>query len=208
MIEEAVDAILARLRQGVMGGSLLTGISGIDGCGKSYLNGQMVDKLNGAGMKAVGMNTDGWLNLPSVRFNEDHPAQHFYDHAIRFEEMFSQLVLPLKKNRSIDITADFAEETATKYRKHRYHYTDIDIIVVEGIYLFKNEFRDHFDIKIWIDCSYETALERAIARAQEGLSPAETVQAYQRIYFPAQQIHIATDHPRAHADFIIKNDFA
>ncbi len=50
------------------------------------------------------------------------------------------------------------------------------------------------------------ALERAIARGQERLPANETIRAYETIYFPAQQIHFASDNPRAAADFIIKND--
>jgi hypothetical protein len=33
---------------------------------------------------------DRWLNIPSTRFSADNPAEHFYDHAIRFKGMFAQ----------------------------------------------------------------------------------------------------------------------
>src|SRR3990172_1626100 len=101
--------------------------------------------------------------------------------------MFEKLVLPLKQKRSIRLVADFTEETATSYRPHVYEYDDVEVIVLEGIYLFKREYREYFDLRIWIDCSFETALARAIARAQEGLPPEETVSAYRTIYFPAQE---------------------
>jgi hypothetical protein len=42
------------------------------------------------------------------------------------------------------------------------------VVVVEGIYLLKRELRAHHDVSLWIDCSFETALERALAREQEG----------------------------------------
>ncbi|NEO86571.1 MAG: hypothetical protein F6J87_20285 [Spirulina sp. SIO3F2] len=50
------------------------------------------------------------------------------------------------------------------------------------------------------------ALKRAIARAQEGLSPTETVNADQILYFPAQHIHFERDHPQTAATAIINND--
>jgi uridine kinase len=77
---------------------------------------------------------------------------------------------------------------------------------VEGIFLFKPQYRKYFDLTIWIDCSFPTALARAISRAQEGLSPANTIAAYETIYFPAQRIHLAQDEPRDHADLILEND--
>ncbi|SRR6266567_2299176 len=68
------------------------------------------------------------------------------------------------------------------------------------------KYRNLFDLTIWVDCSFPTALARALARAQEGLSPAETIRAYETIYFPAQKIHFARDNPRETADLIIDND--
>jgi uridine kinase len=61
-------------------------------------------------------------------------------------------------------------------------------------------------LTIWIDCSFPTALARAIDREQEGLSPANTIAAYDTIYFPAQKIHLAQDKPRENADLIFEND--
>jgi uridine kinase len=57
-----------------------------------------------------------------------------------------------------------------------------------------------------VDCGWETALERAVARTQGGLNPDETVHAYQTICFPAQEIHFAGDDPRGSADLIVPND--
>jgi uridine kinase len=185
---------------------ILAGVTGIDGCGKGHLTRMILSDLLHRGFKAVGINIDGWLNLPHKRFSQSNPAEHFYEHAIRFDEMFQQLVLPLKQHRQHCIVADFAEETATEYRKQAYEFEDVDIILLEGIYLLKRAHRGHFDLALWVDCTFETALERALQRGQEGLPTADTIRAYETIYFPAQRIHFANDNPRAAADLIIKND--
>jgi uridine kinase len=163
-------------------------------------------ELDSRGLRIALIHIDGWLNLPETRFSRENPAEHFYRHAIRFDEMFDQLVLPLRDHRSVRVESDFAEETATRYRRHLYEFTDIDILIVEGIYLLKRQFQSHYDLSFWIDCSFETALERAVARGQEGLAPDLTLTAYQTIYFPAQTIHAARDEPRAAATAVINND--
>jgi uridine kinase len=104
------------------------------------------------------------------------------------------------------VEADFTEETAAVYRRHIYEFEDIDIIVLEGIYLLKRTFRAHYDLSVWIECSFATALERAIARAQEGLPAEETVRVYRTVYFPAQEIHFQRDNPRGAATLIVNND--
>ena len=186
--------------------SLLVGVSGIDGCGKGYLSTQLQAHLALHGVIPTILNVDGWLNLPHKRFDQNAPAVNFYENAIRLDQFFSQLVIPLRDRRSIHLEADFVEETASDFRKHTYDYKDVSVVLVEGIFLFKSRYREYFDLAIWIDCSFPTALARAIDRAQEGLSPANTIAAYDTIYFPAQRIHLAQDHPRENADLIFEND--
>ena len=186
--------------------ALLVGISGIDASGKGYVAARLADVLRATGLATEVVGVDAWLNLPSVRFSEVDPGGHFYRYALRLDEMFERLVLPLKRNRAVDVEANVAEETATAFRRHRYRYRDVDVVLVEGIFLFRPPYRAHFDVAAWIDCSFETAQRRAIARGQEGLPPAETVAAFERIYVPAQRLHFDLDAPAASADITIRND--
>jgi uridine kinase len=186
--------------------ALLVGLSGIDGSGKGYLAGHLVTALSARRQKTAAINADGWLNLPDVRYDPGRPAENFYENALRLDELFDRLVVPLRRHRCVRVTMDRVEETATVSRPQTYRFDDVDILVLEGIYLFKRAYRGHFDLAVWVDCSWETALERAIARSQEGLSRGETVRAYQNVYFPAEEIHFARDDPRGSADLIVPND--
>lgn len=188
------------------GQPLLVAISGIDASGKGYLAEKIAVKLEQQKVRVANINLDGWLNLPHQRFSPHNPAEHFYHHAFRFEALFTQLILPLRQQRTICLEADFAEETAIIYRQHTYEFREIDVILLEGIFLLKRQFQSDYDLSIWIECSFETALERAIARSQEGLSTEATIQAYQTIYFPAQTIHFDRDHPKTAANISLIND--
>ena len=206
-LDEVTRQILRRRATVAETRCLLVGVSGIDGCGKGYVARQLEARLALHGVIPAIVNVDGWLNLPERRFDQIDPAENFYENAIRFDQFFTQLVIPLRDRRYVHLVADFTEETASQYRKHTYEFKDISVILVEGIFLFKREYRKHFDLAIWIDCSFPTALARAIDRAQEGLSAAKTIAAYETIYFPAQRIHLNHDKPRENADLIFENDF-
>ena len=205
-IDEVVRKILERRANIPETRSLLVGVSGIDGCGKGYVAAQLQAHLALHSVIPTILNVDGWLNLPQKRFDQRAPAVNFYENAIRLDQFFSQLVLPLRDGRSVHLVAEFVEERASDYRTHTYDYQDVSVVLVEGIFLFKPQYRKYFDLAIWIDCSFPTALARAIDRAQEGLSPANTIAAYDTIYFPAQKIHLAQDKPRENADLIFEND--
>jgi uridine kinase len=205
-LERAKDAVSTARRRVPPERATLVAISGIDASGKGWFTALLADALRAVGLRVAVVGIDGWLHLPEARFDSRDPAGHFYRHAFRFDEMFERLVRPLRDARSIRLEADYAEETATSYRRHLYAFDDVDVVLLEGIYLLQPRFLPEFDLSIWIDCSFETAIERAVSRGQEGLPPAETVRAFRTIYLPAQEIHFARDHPRAAADLVVVND--
>src|SRR5205814_1892729 len=98
--------------------ALLVGISGIDASGKGYMTRQLAELLTPVLNTAV-VNVDGWLNLPNIRFSENDPGRHFYHHALRLGDMFDRLVLPLKRDRRIDLAYDHTDETADVTRSER-----------------------------------------------------------------------------------------
>jgi uridine kinase len=203
-VERAIEAIRRARARVPARRSVLVALSGIDASGK--LATRLAAALEVRGIRTAVLGVDGWLNLPPVRFDPERPAEAFYERAIRFEEMFGTLVLPFRDARACYVVADYTEETATAYRRHTYAFGDTDVILLEGIFLLKRTWRAHYDLRFWVDCTFETALERAVRRGQEGVSPAQTVRAFRPIYFPAQRLHLAKDEPRAAASHVLAND--
>ena len=141
-VESAVGEILRRRASTDSGTSVLAGVSGSDASGKGFVTNRIIEHLLKRGIRAVGLHGDGWLNLPHRRFNPDNPGPHFYENALRLADMFEEWVLPLKRQRSHDGVMDFVEETADIYRKESYTFKDVDVIVLECIFLFKRRFGD------------------------------------------------------------------
>jgi uridine kinase len=205
-IDQLRDRVIERRKQTPGTRACLAGISGIDASGKGYIARQLLDELEARGRRVALINVDDWLNLPNVRFSDSDSGRHFYEHALRLDEMFERLVLPLKLHREAGLRIDLAEETATSFHPYTYSFENIDIILLEGIFIFKRAFAPLFDLKIWIECSFETALKRAIQRHQEDLSLEATIAAYERIYFPAQRFHFEIDDPQSAADLRFVNE--
>src|SRR5205814_5921675 len=184
--------------------AVLVGISGIDAGGKGFITEKIAQRLQESGWRVATINADDWLNLPEVCLSRHKPAEHFYEHAMCFDEMFDRLIVPLKENRAVSIVADCADAKGNR-RKHSYEFRRIDIVLLEGIFLLKCAYREHFDLTAWVECPFDIALERAIERGQEGLPRAEAVKAFEIIYFPAQRIHFARYNTQRAADFIVQN---
>lgn len=205
-IDQVIEVIHVCRQQRSPEVSLLVALSGIDGSGKSTIAQRVVGGLENRGLNAVSIGLDAWHHPPAKRFSKEAPAAHFYENAFRFAELFEVLINPLKQNRAAHVTVELTRLPENDLIEHTFDLADLDVIVLEGIFLLKKELRENYDLAFWVECSFETALRRALQRNQEGLSEAEILRDYQTIYFPAQRIHFATDEPMANVNGIIRND--
>ena len=184
-------------------GALIIGISGIDGSGKSYLGKTLKECLISAGHEVALIGVDDWLH-PDLDHSQMTPRD-FYERGVRFARLFEDVIKPLREHGSASVEICCGDPAGAQ-NLSRFAFSAVEIVLVEGIFLFQERHSHHFDLKIWIECSFETALERAIARGQEGLSAGATRQAFERLYFPAQRLHFEQDHPQKIADYILLNE--
>jgi uridine kinase len=200
------DTISCRLQ--AQAAPLIVAVSGIDASGKSTIARRAVQALAELGINAAIVSVDHWHNPPEKRFSAKNSGEHFYQNAFRFDELFRILIRPLRRLRELQVTIGLSRMPGDNEFRHTYDFRGVDVVIVEGIFLLKREFRGYFDMTFWIECSYQTALARALQRNQEAQSGAELLRDYQQIYFAAQKIHREKDAPREHADVVIENDRA
>lgn len=200
-----VAAIEQKRRSIPLSRAMLAGISGIDGSGKSTLAPVVAQRLNAIGRRTALIQLDDWHYPPAVRFDPLRPAETFYEKGLRHEELFASLVLPLQEHRRIRLTATISRQPDERPFRHTFVYDHMDVILLEGIFIFKRKFVRHFDFRCWVACPFDVALQRALRRNQEGLPEEAIVRDYQTIYFPAQRLHMDKDRPAEGVDFLFRN---
>ena len=185
---------------------LLVAISGVDGSGKSRLAQRLADLLEQDGRRVALIGIDPWQNPQTVRFSATDPGTHFYRHAIRFEELFTRVIDPLITERALHLETSGIRTDRDAWEPLVYRHRDVEIVLIEGIFLFRRDLVRRYDLRIWVECSLETALRRALARNVEN-RPLDALRAdYAQIYHAAQRVHLALDNPRAAADLLVDNE--
>jgi uridine kinase len=197
--------VSSELRRRKPAGSLLVAVSGIDGSGKTTLSRRLAAQLEALGHRTALIHLDPWHTPPRVRFSADDPGRHFYANAFRFDELFESLIEPLRRARSLRLSIELTRLPENDAFVHTYDFDDVDVIVLEGIFLLRRELVGRYDLAYWIECPFEVALGRALARNQEGQDEAALRLDYETIYFPAQRIHLAEDRPCSAARAVIDN---
>ena len=184
----------------------LVAVSGIDASGKGTVTAQLHALLDRQGLRVARIGLDPWHHPQTVRLCPRDAARHFYRHAFRWDGLFSQFLTPLREQRSITLRARLIETARDHYYDYTYDFADVDVILLEGIFLLKRQFRARYDFAVWVECSARTALDRALRRNQEGLPPEQILADYRRVYFPAQCLHVLEDDPVSSADAVFVNE--
>ena len=181
-------------------------ISGIDASGKGYTAKFLQEELGLKGYKVANINIDPWQNPIAVRLRKENAAENVYENIFKWDEFFDQLIFPLQKNKSIYLETEGIRGDADVYYPLIYDHINLDILLIEGILLFKKKYISHYDYKIWIDCSFETGLQRAIERNVERLDKERLIHDYKTFYYAAQRLHLEKDDPQKAADVIFNNN--
>lgn len=181
-------------------------ISGIDAAGKGYIAKRLENELAGKGLRIANVNLDPWQNPVPVRFKKQNAAENFYHNVFRWDDVFAQLIIPLRQNGNIQLTSRLIRTHADEYYDFNFRYDGINILVVEGIFLFQPKYLGYYDFKIWIDCSFDTGLQRAIKRNVEKLCVQKLREDYETYYYAAQRFHLQKDNPLEMADYIYDNE--
>jgi uridine kinase len=74
-------------------------------------------------------------------------------------------------------------------------------LVADGVFLQRPELDDLWDLRIWLDVSFERALERALVRDATRMDDAR--ERYEQRYWPGQRLYMDEVDPRGRADIVV-----
>ena len=175
-------------------------ISGIEGGGKRALTEKVAAALRLEGICVAIVHTDDWEAAENVRFNVMNSPEEYYLHAYRFDEMIEQLILPLKLFGSIKTSVTL--DDVLNPRTVEYDFNNIDIVLIEGVYLLQEAYLDLYDYTCWVESDYDAAFTRLAGQTNIEQSQETLARLFELLIKPAGQYHIYTDDPQGNAKSI------
>jgi len=172
-------------------------ISGIEGSGKRELTEKIAAALKLDGLNVAVIHTDDWEACKSIRFNIMNSPEEYYLNAYRFDEMFEQLILPLKLFGSIKTSVDLADSESP--RRVDYNFSNIDIILIEGVYLIQEAYLDLYDYSCWVKSNFDKAFKQLSESINVEESQEALVNLFEMLIKPAGQYHLFADEPIANS---------
>lgn len=184
----------------------IVGISGIDCSGKSTVADQLSQMLNNGGFTTYTVHVDDFLYERKIRNANSNQADGYYYETFNFNKLFGEIIIPLRKREKFCKLVEVLDwENDTNYTKE-YKFDTPCIVIVEGVLLFKKQFVNLFDYKIWIDIDFELGLSRALRRERDVnyyKDKEEIINRYLNRFYEGQKLYFEYDEPSKSCDYII-----
>jgi len=185
---------------------LVAGINGMDTSGKTRLAIEIEEELKNRGVPVQVVHIDDFHNPKSIRYQEGLPDYlQYYYLSINFPKLVQEILQPIKSNGKLErelILLDLKSDKWSMLR--RYVVDNSTLVIVEGVFLFKEELQRFFDVSILLEVEEAEIIKRAWQRdvPNEGNG---VIDKYFKKYLPAQRMYRKKSKPEKFATIIIEN---
>ncbi len=208
------DALLSRLADVINGIELrrpvMVALDGIDAAGKTTLADELVPWCRRHKRPVLRATIDGFGRPKSERYarGEFSPVGYYQD-AFDYPFLIERFLKPLhafEEPVSV-IAAKFDFRTDSEALRKEIQIARNTVVLFDGVFLFRPELREYWDLKIFIEIDFETSFKRGVEReAPLPGGPDNIRRKYEARYIPGQQIYMAEVRPRSLADIVIDNN--
>lgn len=188
---------------------LLVAINGKDASGKTILAQNLVAHLTRqTDRPVIGVSFDGFLNEASIRNAPfESEGEGSYNHAFNYGGFLKHFLVPLTSGKPYSYVPKIYDVTTdTKLAVQPVEAAPASIFIVDGLFLFREELRGYWDVKVLLEASDDIIVKRGAERDSAIFGGYERARhRFLNRYLPSQEIYFSETSPEALADIIIEN---
>ncbi len=194
-------------------GRLRIAIDGYTAAGKTSFGHELAAAVRRRGRSTLRASLDDFKYpwRTSIERGDDRTTgEGYYRNAPDFESARTLLLEPAGPNGSGSVVLCAHDPlTGVDHRSVTVDAPNDSVLVVDGVFAFRPEYDEFWDLRVWLEIDPAISLARAVARdaGREGAAEAEAL--HRDRYHAAESIYIAEVDPVGRADVVIDNtDFA
>ncbi|MFS0574532.1 uridine kinase [Sporosarcina sp. 179-K 3D1 HS] len=183
--------------------TVLIGIDGLGGSGKSTAALELQQQIEGS----VVLHLDDFIFPKAIRYQDGFEEWYCYYYLQwRYDYLVEHVLAPLKQGLSVKQDIEFYNKVTDRYDVRELHIpARTPAVIVEGVFLQREELRDFFNTIVFLEVDRETRTERVIKRDYYIGNSDEILKKYERRYFPAEEHYLKLHDPTASADVVIRD---
>lgn len=183
----------------------IVGIDGLSGAGKTTITEEIRNELQTEGYRIVVIHIDDLLEERAKRYNTGHPEWFEYymlqwDVQYIKESLFE--AVHQKKNH---IHLKFYNMENDQCFSKLIDLKQSTLILIEGIFLQRKEWRAFFDYVIYVDCPKEVRYQRVLERDTYIGDMIARLDKYKKRYWLGEEYYLNEEDPLKKSDIIISS---
>lgn len=187
---------------------LIIGIEGQGCSGKSVLSNNLKNTLVGKGFKTDIVSIDDFCSKRAVRYSNELPLpeQHYLKNFNY--EFFENCILKKVKDLGYLFIDEYVLNTRTDEfdKKLEINLDEQSILLIEGVFIYRNEFKKYYDYSILLQIGQEEQLKRATQRDLSKNGSVEILMnKYLDRYIPAYHLYEELNNPLEFVNLLVDN---
>jgi uridine kinase len=187
------------------GKTVIVGIDGLGGAGKSYISEEIYEELSGENIPIEVLHIDDFIHPKNIRYNDNYAEwECYYNLQWRYDYLLENVINPIKKNGKFTGLIELYDKDVDRYEKKSVDIKEGSVVLIEGIFLQREELSQIFDYMIYIDVPESERLKRVLKRDGYIGTVDDIKEKYENRYFPAERHYVNMYSPSKLADYVVK----
>ncbi|MBL0385173.1 AAA family ATPase [Tumebacillus sp. ITR2] len=185
---------------------LLIGLDGLSGSGKTTLVETLTDELSQQNHSVTVVHLDDLITERSKRYHTGFPQWHEHYNLQWDVARIAETLFQSWHRGDLELHLDHYDSTTGTVSIKPIHVPPEGILLVEGVFLQRPEWRDFFDYLLYLDCPRDIRFQRVSARGNQDPHDPARLETYKLRYWAAEDHYLATVQPHLHADHVLKSN--
>lgn len=179
--------------------SCIIGIDGLGGAGKTSYAQHLADQLQTPFVFSI----DDFIHPRAIRYSKrvDEWKSYYIDQW-RYDELIEKLLKPLQNGDAVQTIIELYVKEKDGYREVNYSIPRHSIVIVEGVFLQREELKPFWDYVVYIEVPEHIRLARVLKRDTYIGNREQIEKKYENRYFPAERFYIEKIEPAIQANKI------
>ncbi len=181
----------------------LVGIDGLGGSGKTTFTKVIEQNVITPNSKVITIHLDDHIVERNKRYQTGHEEWYEYYYLQWDVEILLQDLFKALHDCCDTITLPFYNKTTDSISAQQIKIESNAIILIEGVFLQRLEWRNYFDFIIFLDCPSNLRLQRVFKRDTYIGDNNAIGTKYKKRYWPAEKYYLETRTPTQNANLVI-----
>ncbi|MBD1372026.1 hypothetical protein IC620_06585 [Hazenella sp. IB182357] len=173
------------------------GVDGLSRAGKTTFVKRFIPFLESHALRVCAIHMDDHIVSYHQRYHTGHPEWvEYYRMQWHVDGLSSQLFQPLRAEDTLVLP--FYDKESDLHHTQTIHLPQTGVVIVEGIFLQRPEWRSYFDFVLYLDCAREKRFSRENKTEQKNRTK------FENRYWKAEDYYIDSVNPTKTADLVFQ----